>query len=450
MKDVSDSSATRVLPPRAGGPEVLAVRRARVTVLRGRDAGKQVDLGERQSLTIGTDPECDLVLADDSVSRRHAEVVAEPNGYRLRDLGSTNGLRIAGTRVGDLYFGDKPLVVSIGETDLECALFSEEVQHELSAQHRFGLVIGRTATMRQMFALLERASATDSTVLLEGESGTGKEVIAESVHRASPRKSGPFMVVDCSAIPANLIESELFGHEKGAFTGAVGARAGAFEEADGGTLFLDEVGELPSDLQPKFLRALERRQIKRVGATQYKDVDVRIVAATNRDLGKLVGENRFRSDLYYRLAVVKVAVPPLRHHLEDVPVLARHFVTQIRPGTDPFALLTGAVLAAFSSYSWPGNVRELRNAVERLLAIGEIALSPAGVAPSASSAAIAPVALVAYHDSRRLALDHFEREYCRALLADCGGVVVRAAERAGISRQMFHRLMKRHGVEGGE
>jgi transcriptional regulator with GAF, ATPase, and Fis domain len=300
-----------------------------------------------------------------------------------------------------------------------------------------------------MFTLLERAAATDSTVLLEGESGTGKEVIAESLHRASPRAGGPLGVVDCSAIPPNLIESELFGHEKGAFTGASSARAGAFEEANGGTLFLDEIGELPPELQPKFLRALERRQVKRVGSAHYRDVDVRVIAATNRDLGKLVSEGKFRSDLFYRLAVVRVAIPPLRQHLDDVPLLARHFIKHLRPGVEPSTLLSDAVLSAFSRYSWPGNVRELRNAVERLLALGDLATPVGDPAVAATSSAAAPPVLLDedYHEARRAAIEHFEREYCRGLLQANDGVVVRAAERAGISRQMFHRLLQKHGIQ---
>jgi transcriptional regulator with PAS, ATPase and Fis domain len=279
-------------------------------------------------------------------------------------------------------------------------------------------------------------------VLLEGESGTGKEVVAESLHRGSPRTRGPFIVVDCAAIPANLIESELFGHVQGAFTGAHSARPGAIEEADGGTLFLDEVSELPLDLQPKLLRALERRQVKRLGAGDYKDVDFRVVAATNRDLSKWAQAGKFRSDLYYRLAVVKVAIPPLRDRVEDIAILAHHFLESLQAGPKADELLTQSMLSAFTAYSWPGNVRELRNAVERLVTLGELAQPFDGNAE--------PAAPRNYHDARRAAIERFEHTYCRAMLKQHGGMITRAAEEAGISRQMFGRLLRKHGVEAAD
>ena len=210
--------------------------------------------------------------------------------------GSTNGIHVGGVRVSECTLYGNDQLISLGETDLRLRTLAGEVHHPLSARASFGSVLGDAPLMRQMFAVLERAASTDSTVLLEGESGTGKEVVAESLHRASSRKKGPLVVIDCSTIPPNLIESELFGYEKGAFTGAASARAGAIEEASGGTLFLDEIGELPLDMQPKFLRALERRHVKRIGSTDYRDVNVRVVAATNRDLKRCVSEGKFRSD----------------------------------------------------------------------------------------------------------------------------------------------------------
>jgi transcriptional regulator with PAS, ATPase and Fis domain len=273
-------------------------------------------------------------------------------------------------------------------------------------------------------------------VLLEGESGTGKEVIAESIHRASARNKGPFVVIDCSTIPPTLIESELFGYEKGAFTGANESRAGAIEEASGGTLFLDEIGELPLDMQPKFLRALERRQVKRIGSSEYRDIKVHVIAATHRELSRMVNEGGFRSDLYYRLAVVRVCIPPLRQRKEDIALLARNFCQQLCPDRDPGTILTRSVLAAFCNHDWPGNVRELRNAVERLLALGELRLALDRRDGATSSTPTAD-----YQHARRDAIAQFEEQYCRIMLAQAGGVVARAAERAGISRQMFHRLL---------
>jgi DNA-binding NtrC family response regulator len=291
--------------------------------------------------------------------------------------------------------------------------------------------------MRALFALLEKAAAADSTVLLEGESGTGKEVLAEALHRASARAERPFVVVDCGALAANLVESELFGHEKGAFTGADRARAGALEEADGGTLFLDEIGELAPEHQVKLLRVLEAREVRRVGAVRPRPVDLRVVAASHRRLDRLVAAGQFRADLYYRLAVIKVHVPALRERAEDILPLARRFVAELAPAVDPSALLSEPLARALGAHPWPGNVRELRNVMQRLLVAGELAT---GVR--------APAAPAEYEAARRQALDDFEREYCRAILAHAGGNVSRAAAAAGLSRQMLHRLLRRHDLRG--
>jgi DNA-binding NtrC family response regulator len=422
--------------------EAVSVRCARLRVARGRDKARGIDLGERRSAIIGTDPGADLALTDDSVSFHHAELRAEEEGYVLRDLGSTNGTRVNGVRVREAILDAKTATISVGETDLKLVLSEAEVPHPLSSAERFGALLGRSEAMREMYAVLERAAAGESTILLDGESGTGKELVAESIHARSARAAGPFQVIDCGAIPVTLIESELFGARAGAFTGAARDRPGAIEEASGGTLFLDEIGELPLDVQPKLLRALERKEVKPVGSPKLVGVDFRIIAATNRDLRKLIAEGKFREDLYYRLAVVHVTVPPLRHRRADIPLLARHFLEALGAGRPPGGTLTPGVLAAFSAYAWPGNVRELRNAVERLLALGDLA-----PAPAARAGAPAPAAPAGYAAARRDALDGFEREYCRTILQAAGGVVARAAEEAGLSRQMLHRLLRRHGIE---
>jgi two-component system, NtrC family, response regulator GlrR len=243
---------------------------------------------------------------------------------------------------------------------------------------RFGRMVGRSLVMRQLFGLLERAAASDATVLIEGETGTGKEVSAVAIHENSPRKSGPFIVVDCGAIPAQLLESELFGYEKGAFTGAVSARMGAFEAANGGTIFLDEIGELSLDLQPKILRALEGRKVKRVGSNTYAPIDVRVIAATNRNLREEVAQKRFRSDLYYRLAVLSVKLPALRERPEDLPALVDEVLTHLGVRSSPSASPIRApdYIAMLSRYRWPGNVRQLRNYLERRVALGETVAPP--------------------------------------------------------------------------
>ena len=292
--------------------------------------------------------------------------------------------------------------------------------------------------MRGLFALLERAAPTDSTVLLTGESGTGKEVIAEAIHRRSRRANGPFVVFDCGAVVPGLIESELFGHEAGAFTNAARARPGLLADASGGTLLLDEIGELPLALQPKLLRAIAKGEVRRVGASTPTRVDVRVIAATHRNLERAIAAGRFRADLYFRLAVVVVHIPPLRHRPEDVPALAHHFIARMASEETARAVLTPQVIAALVAHDWPGNVRELRNVTERLLAVGDLA--------SALSRDV-PAEPENYYVAKRNAIDRFERAFVRVSLDACGGIVTRAAKRAGISRQMFHRLMSRHGIE---
>jgi DNA-binding NtrC family response regulator len=425
----------------------VAVRRAQLRVVRGRDKGKVLDFGARRSAVLGTGAESDLVLTDDSVSFRHAELRAEEQGYLLRDLGSTNGTRVGGVRVGQIVLDTTPATISIGETDLGFSMSAEEVEHPLRAGDRFESIVGRSEAMQQMFAILERATAGDSTILLEGESGTGKELVAEAIHLASARAQYPFQVLDCGAIAPSLIESELFGARAGAFTGATRDRAGAIEEASSGTLFLDEVGELPLEMQPKLLRALEQKQVRPVGATKFIDVDFRVIAATNRNLRALVDEGKFRADLYYRLAVVQVEVPALRHRREDIPLLAQHFLSQlggVRAGETQ--ILTPSLLSALTAYDWPGNVRELRNAIERMIVLGDAAKLPGGVPRTPDVKGVAPD----YSTARRAAVERFERDYCNALLDRAGGVVARAAAQAGISRQMFHRLLRKHGIEAAQ
>jgi transcriptional regulator with PAS, ATPase and Fis domain len=283
--------------------------------------------------------------------------------------------------------------------------------------------------MRAVFALLERAAASQATLLVEGETGTGKEAAAESVHKTGARRDQPFVVVDCSALPPHLLESELFGHEKGAFTGAQARRQGAFELASGGTVFLDEVGELAPDLQPKLLRVLERQEVKRVGSDRYTKVDVRIVAATHRNLRSDVNTKKFRSDLYYRLAVLVVTLPPLRERVEDLPLLVEELLERLE--VDPAAaarLRTPAFTAELAAHRWPGNVRELRNYLERSLALpdrGETAHPPR---------------------SYKQAREAWERAYVEELLRAAAGNVAAAARQAGLDRAAFYRLLWRHGM----
>jgi transcriptional regulator with PAS, ATPase and Fis domain len=326
--------------------------------------------------------------------------------------------------------------------------------------------------MRSLFELLRKAAASDATVLIEGETGTGKEASAEGIHREGSRKKGPFVVIDCSAIPTHLMESELFGYERGAFTGAVIARPGAFEAASGGTILLDEIGELPLDLQPKILRALESRKIKRLGSTEYTRIDVRIIAATNRSLHEEVAANRFRSDLYYRLAVVRVKLPPLRDRSDDIPILVANVLDHLGIADTPegAALLEPEFLAKLAEYRWSGNVRQLRNYIERCVALGNITppLTDTILPPAATSMqAIPPAPPVSnllsptdeqkldelempFREAREAVLAAFERRYLATQLARNGNKVTAAARASGLARIAFYRLLWKHnmGVRG--
>jgi two-component system, NtrC family, response regulator GlrR len=328
--------------------------------------------------------------------------------------------------------------------DLEEAAARRE--RVLVGRDSFGELVGRSAAMRAALAVLERAAPTEAKVLLEGETGTGKSEAARALHAASRRRSGPLVVVDCGALSDQLLDSELFGHEKGAFTGAHARRIGALEEASGGTVFLDEIGELPLSLQPKLLRALEERQIRRVGSNAYRPIDVRVIAATHRDLGAEVTAGGFRADLYFRLAVVRVALPPLRQRAEDVPLIAERLLRGLGAGPSQLQhLLRPEHLGALSSADWPGNVRELRNHLQRCLVLGLTSAPERSPAPAApDSHTVDPT--IPYAVARRAALDAFERAYAGALLASQGGKVTAAAEAAGLNRVYLHKLLRRHGL----
>ena len=447
------------------GANRRAVRRFSVTVTGGPSAGATwAELAER--CAIGSHPSNDLILDDPTVSRFHCELSIEPRPHpgplpaggmprpaiaagrvRVRDLGSRNAVvagaatlidgSIAGGTI--LLLGNTKLRVDIDDGSAETG-----AEIEQSDRDSFGPLVGVSPVMRELFSQLEKVAPTEATVLIEGETGTGKEGVAEALHDASPRARAAFVVVDCGAIPAALLESELFGHEAGAFTGAGERRIGAFEEASGGTLFLDEIGELPQDLQPKLLRALESREIRRVGGRGTIRCDLRILAATNRDLRSEVNRHSFRADLYYRLAVVKLALPPLRDRVGDLPVLVAHLLRRLK-APEPVAreLTAPAFLAELAAAPWPGNVRELRNHLEQCVVFGE-RRSPGGVRtphPSPTVDASQP-----YELARRQAIDEFERRYVTALLERAGGNVAQAARDAGVNRAYLHRLLSRHGL----
>jgi transcriptional regulator with GAF, ATPase, and Fis domain len=410
----------------------LVTHKIRIEVMDGADRDRVVELGGPEA-RVGSGRGCELVLQDRTVSRVHVVVRVEGDQIRVLDEGSRNGTLLDGVRIRDAYARPDSRIV-IGATTLRLRMLNEIVSIPISSRERFGRLVGRSVPMRRLFALLERIAPTDNTVLVEGETGTGKELVAEAIHEESRRNEGPFVVFDCSAVSSTLIESELFGHVRGAFTGAVSDRMGAFELADGGTLFLDEVGELPLDLQPKLLRALERREVRRVGSSVPKHVDVRIVAATNRSLEREVESGRFREDLYYRLAVVPVLLPPLRERLEDVPLLVDLFSEQL--GAQPGGVPEG-IVRAMARQAWSGNVRELRNAVARALSLGTH--GHVGLDDDAAGGGFRIDLSVPLYVAR----EAFERAYVEQALQSTGGNVSRAAEVAGVNRKFVQRAMKR-------
>jgi len=429
-------------------------------VLSGAQRGAECVI-DQPVFRIGKSGDNDLVLADDTVSRLHCEILHDNRGFLVRDLGSTNGTLLDGREVKEAYLTPGS-ALTIGSIELKLRPFSERYEPMASDREQFGEAVGRSLRMRELFGLCERLAPTDASVLLGGETGTGKDVIARAIHQHSRRKTGPLIVVDCGAVVGSLIESELFGHEKGAFTGAVSQRAGAFELAHGGTLFLDEVGELPLDLQPKLLRVLETRTIRRVGGSKELRVDIRVLSASKRDLRLEVERGKFREDLFFRLAVVSLDLPSLRERREDIPLLARHLLAKLDDGPSrgltPLSM-PGPTLDGLVSHDWPGNVRELRNVIERALylsrAQGHDALMLSALPSAGGAASGGPAALVdssfeaglSYREQRARFEESFERAYVEWLLGRHEGNVSAAAREADMDRKYLYKLAKRHGFK---
>jgi len=431
-----------------------------VRVVEGPDSGSSlvVDGSRPGRVLVGKGLACDLRLGDAEVSRRHCAFEATPSGLRVTDLGSTNGTWQGRTQILDAYLSGGE-TLRIGATTLAIDLAGGPQAVSLSEAMRFGRIVGASSEMRRLYPLCDRLAQSDVPVVIEGETGTGKELLAEAIHEEGPRAGGPFAVFDCTSVPPTLVESTLFGHEKGAFTSAVSARRGVFEVAHGGTLLIDEIGDLEPSLQPKLLRVLERGEVQRVGSDKWVPFDVRVLAATRRDLDAEVAAGRFREDLYYRLAVARIELPPLRARHGDVALLTRHFWRKLDTRDQP---LSPDIVARFEAYSWPGNVRELRNAVARRLALGDLAPEPGG--PGSSSATRgstgAPPSAPEGDDllervlaadlplprARQEVLDEFERRYVERVLAKHGGNVTRAAAASGIARRYFYTIRNRHGV----
>ncbi|MGE0329029.1 MAG: sigma 54-interacting transcriptional regulator [Polyangiaceae bacterium] len=446
------------------GDETLLMRRAArpssreagftLHVLEGPDKGKAlvIDANFPSRVLVGQSPSCEFKLTDRQVSRRH--LACESAGERLRvtDLQSLNGTTVNGVSLGEAYLrgGER---VELGSTVILIELSRAAEDVPLPTATKFGRTVGASAAMRKLYPLCKRLAQTDVAVIIEGETGTGKEVLAESLHEQSPRASGPFVVFDCTAVPPNLVESALFGHERGSFTGATETRRGVFEEAHGGTLLIDEIGDLDIDLQAKLLRVLERSEVRRIGGSRFIKVDVRILAATRRNLDEEVAAGRFRDDLFFRLAVTRIELPPLRHRKGDIATLARHFWKRI---SDPGTPIPDGFLERLEAYGWPGNVRELQNAVARRVALGDLAMDDVRISESLAptSDVTAPVSSAGADSTierilgenlplpraRQKLVSEFERRYVERVLELHGGNVARAAEASGIARRYFRLL----------
>jgi transcriptional regulator with GAF, ATPase, and Fis domain len=442
-----DDASTRLRPD--SGPDVAARATFVVHVETGADRGQSLtlDAGGPARALVGASHACDLQLSDREVSRRHLALEVEGQRLRLTDLDSSNGTAIGPLRVVGALLGGGELV-RIGATTLRIERRDgPRTPPSSSVAMRFGDLVGTSPEMRRIYPVCERLAKSNVTVVIEGETGTGKEELARALHESGPRADGPFVVFDCTAVPASLVESELFGHERGAFTGAVGDRKGVFERAHLGTLLIDEIGDLDLALQPKLLRAVERGEIQSLGGSRTTRVDVRLLVATRRDLDKEVECGRFRDDLFHRLAVARIELPPLRKRSGDVRLLAAYFCAEL--GGDPGAI-SARLLRTWESWSWPGNVRELRNAVARQLALGDLAEDGAR-RPGSGGDAVSGTDLIdevlarglPIAEARQLVVDAFEARYLEHVLAENHGNVTRAAAASGIARRHFYRLRTR-------
>jgi transcriptional regulator with PAS, ATPase and Fis domain len=424
----------------AEGTRTAIPSQLRLVVLSGADRGQELLL-TRGTYLVGKHPDCALMLHDGHVSRRHLELRIEADGVHAFDLGSRNGSFFRGARFSEIILGTGS-VISIGKTEL--LLMSQAATQPMlpSDVTSFGKLRGRSLAMRQVYAVLERVAPTDTVVLIEGETGTGKELCAESIHAASRRAAAPFVVCDLSTIARTLLEAELFGHARGAFTGAERERQGAFEAAHGGTLFLDEIGELELALQPRLLRAIERRQVSRIGQTRPRQVNVRIIAATNRDLAEEVHAGRFREDLFHRLSVVRVRLPPLRERKDDLAELVDVLLA------DRGRTVLPETLAVLGEHNWPGNVRELANVLARAVTVAadDRALAPQDLGlcveiPTDSGG------IDDFHLAKERLVAQWERDYLQRLLAASGQNLTNAARESGLGRTHLYRLLKKHKLE---
>ncbi|HVG60720.1 MAG TPA: sigma 54-interacting transcriptional regulator [Hyalangium sp.] len=431
---------------------VVKLHKCRLTVSSGPDEGRTV-VSDKERLRVGSHPQNELVLVEDrTASRHHFEIQYTERGHLLVDLNSTNGTFLDGRRVERAYLSSGSQIRA-GSSVITFAPIDEEVTIEPDREGELCGMVGGSVKMRQIFGLLRKIAPMDVSVIVQGETGTGKELVARAVHELSMRSRGPLVVLDCGAIPPNLIESELFGHEKGAFTGAVSSRPGAFERANGGTIFLDELGELRMDLQPKLLRVLENREVRRVGGNDVIEVDCRVIAATNRDLVKEIAAGNFREDLYFRLSVIQIQLPALRQRRDDIPNILKRALAEPsiveRHGRKRFS---PEALGLLMAYPWPGNVRELMNVLSHVLTFSEgEEILPAHLPPRVRGQdRQGPLPFnehLSFKDAKEQLLENFEREYVTSVLARCEGNLSRAARESGLHRKSIERLVKKYQLD---
>jgi DNA-binding NtrC family response regulator len=453
MKPAVMSDLETQLSPRTGEHVVSTLR---VEVVDGPDKGRFVVGGD--VVSVGTARDNALPVADFTVSRYHLDVSVKPGGILVTDLGSTNGTYIGAVRIERAIVPPGTLL-RLGGTTIR---FDDAVRRTVpapaaDAPRELAGMIAVSPQLLRLFADIERIAATPSSVLIVGESGTGKERVAQALHARSPRAGSPLVTIDCGALSSSLLASELFGHERGAFTGADRQHKGAFERAEDGTVFLDEIGELPGADQSALLGVLERRRFRRVGGSSELDLEARVIAATNRDLRAEVNTGRFRQDLYHRLAVVVLRLAPLRERPEDIPVLIEHFARELGAAGAIEDVFGADQLARWQKHPWPGNVRELRNAVEAALVVGpqptagDLAPGPAGpaLAPVAPGFAVddADQPILPYKDQRAAVVRDFERAYLARLMAQAAGNVSHAARLAKMDRSHLIDLLHRHGLK---
>ena len=428
-------------------PGVARRSRCHLVVIDGPDRGR-AGVIEQEPVVIGRDPTCDLVLTDERVGRRHTQITPDHGRFIIKDLGSTNGTLYEGSLVTEATV-PPGATLRMGHTFVRIQPEPQRLEVTPSRARRFGELVGESLAMREVFAVLELAAKSDVTVLLEGETGTGKELAARALHDEGSRRKGPFVAVDCGALPESLIESELFGHVRGAFTGASSQRAGAFARADGGTIFLDELGCISPAVQSRLLRVIEERKVRPVGSDSERSLDVRVVAASRHDLTAQVTDGSFRPDLYYRLSVVRVTLPPLRARREDIPAVVAEVLR--RRGFEAGAV-EGSGAELLMGHSWPGNVRELRNAIDRALALspdargfGELRLALT-MNPHAARAEddLAVRTDLPWAEARQRVVEAFERRYLRALIERCEGNLSAASRESGLDRKHLRALVKKH------